>query len=320
MTGARRGTAAARAVAVLGVLGSTVLALLVAAVVAAPAADAASYRYWTYWWGQPGATSWTFAQLGPASDRPKDGAVIGWRFAVTAENGGKKSPRASLPFASLCPQLTSAPDGQKRVAVVVDYGSTSDAPPGERPPGGGTVRVECVTAASNANAVTVLTTAGVSLRVGGDGLVCGIDGYPRSECAAVVADPTPSPTRSSAKPTPKPTTARPTTSSAAPGATAGGPSTPTGPTDVASSTSAAGATTSSAAASSAAPSSTETTSAGAEPGDGATEEPLPVSSGAPVASGTEAAAGGSALGPIAGAALVALVGAGAWWTARGRRS
>jgi hypothetical protein len=77
---------------------------------------------------------------------------------------------------------------------------------------------------------------------------------------------------------------------------------------------------SSAAASSAAPSSTETTTAGAEPGDGATEEPLPVSSGAPVASGTEAAAGGSALGPIAGAALVALVGAGAWWTARGRRS
>lgn len=320
MTVARRGTATARAVAVLGVLGSTLLALLVAAVVTAPAAEAASYRYWTYWWGQPGATSWTFAQLGPASDRPKDGAVIGWRFAVTTESGGKKSPRAALPFASLCPQLTSAPDGQKRVAVVVDYGSTSDAPPGERPPGGGTVRVECVTAASNANAVTVLTTAGVSLRVGANGLVCGIDGYPRSECAAIVADPTPTPTRTSAKPSPKPTTARPATTSAAPGATAGGSSASTDPTGAASSTPAAGATTSSAAATSPPTSSTPTSGTSTEPADGASEEPLPVSSGAPVASGTESSAGGSPLGPIAGAALVALVGAGAWWTARGRRS
>ncbi len=325
MTAARRGTGAARAAAVLGVLGSTLLALLLAAVVAAPAADAASYRYWTYWWGQPGATSWTFAQLGPASDRPKDGSVIGWRFAVTTESGGKKAPRASLPFAALCPQLTSAPDGQKRVAVVVDYGTATDAPPGERPPGGGTVRVECVTAPSNANAVTVLTTAGVSLRVGSNGLVCGIDGYPRGECAAVVADPTPSPTRSSAKPTPKPTTARPATTSAAPGATGAGPSASTGPTSSASGTPAAGATTSGAAASgeatsSTSPSSTPLSSTSPSSTDDATEDPLPVSSGAPVASGTESPTGGSPLGPIAGAALVALVGAGAWWTARGRRS
>ncbi|MFC6238840.1 SCO2322 family protein [Longivirga aurantiaca] len=316
MTAARRGTATARAVAVLGVLGSTLLALLVAAAVTAPAAEAASYRYWTYWWGQPGATSWTFAQLGPASDRPKDGAVIGWRFAVTTESGGKKSPRAALPFASLCPQLTSAPDGQKRVAVVVDYGSTSDAPPGEQPPGGGTVRVECVTAASNANAVTVLTTAGVSLRVGGNGLVCGIDGYPRTECAAVVADPTPTPTRTSAKPTPKPTTARPTSSSAEPATTAEVPAAPAGGTPT---TPAGETTTPGASASSASASSTSAAPTAQETADGS-EAPLPASSGAPVASGTEAPAGGSPLGPIAGAALVAVVGAGAWWTARGRRS
>lgn len=315
MTSARRRTATARAVAVLGVLGATLVALLASALLAAPAAEAASYRYWTYWWGQPGATSWTFAQLGPASDRPKDAAVIGWRYAVTTESGGRTAPRSSLPFATLCPSLTSTPDGQKRVAVVVDYGAPADAPPGERPPGGGTVRVECVTVAANANAVTVLTTAGVSLRVGGNGLVCGIDGYPRRECAAIVADPTP--TRSSVTPSPRPTTARPTPSSAAPAATAEEPSGTTDPTGGASTPGRAGATPASASPSSP---TADPSDAADGPSHAASEAPLPVSSGKPLASGTEDGSSGSPAGPIAGAALVAVVGAGAWYTARGRRS
>ncbi|MGD9955063.1 MAG: SCO2322 family protein [Candidatus Nanopelagicales bacterium] len=309
MTSARRGTAAARAAAVLGVLGG----LLVALLVGAPSAEAASYRYWTYWWGQPGSTSWTFAQLGPASDRPQDGSVIGWRFAVTTEAGGKKAPRARLPFSALCPDLTTAAAGEKRVAVVVDYGSASDAPPGEKPPGGGTVRVECVTAPEKANASTVLTTAGVSLRFGSNGLVCGIDGYPRTECAAVVADPTPSPTRTSAKPTPKPTAASstpaPEPASTAPSATrsssaAGSSSAPPG---------SAAATTAGPTSSSAAPEATATE-------EQASEEPLPVSSGAPVAAGPDDAAASSPVAPLAGVALVLAIGAGAWWTARGRRA
>ena len=313
MTRARRGTAAARAAAVLGVLSG----LLLAVVAAAPAAEAASYRYWTYWWGQPGATSWTFAQLGPASDRPKDGAVIGWRFAVTTESGSKKAPRAQLPFAALCPSLTAAPDGQKRVAVVVDYGSASDAPPGERPPGGGTVRVECVTAPTAANASTVLTTAGVSLRFGDNGLVCGIDGYPRTECAAVVADPTPSPKPGSSTPKPKPT---PKPSSAAPSAEAGSaaPSTRTPSSAGATTTYSAPSTSSSAAAPTEAATSDAPEAAASD--DASSEAPLPVSSGAPVASGTEGGTRSTPLGPLAGAALVLAVGAGAWWTARGRRA
>lgn len=314
MTVARRRTAAARAAAVLGVLGSVLVPLLVAAVVAAPAAEAASYRYWTYWWGQPDATSWTFAQLGPASDRPKDASVIGWRFAVTTETGGKKSPRASLPFGSLCPTLAGspAPTGEKRVGVVIDYGSTADAPPGESPPGGGTARVECVTVAANATGVAVLNAAGVSLRFGDNGLVCGIDRYPRTECAAIVADPTPTPkpTPTSATPTPKPTTARPT-ASAVDGSSATAPA----------QTRAAGTT---AAASSTAPSETaaipDRSSSAPATSDETTEAPLPVSSGAPVASGTEGGGSSSPLAPVAGVALVAAVGAGAWWTARGRRA
>jgi hypothetical protein len=219
---------------------------------------------------------------------------------VTTEAGGKKTPRAQAAFGSLCPGMGPAASGEKRVAVVVDYGTTDDAPPGERPPGAGTVRVECVTVPADVKAVAVLNAAGVSLRWGSNGLVCGIDGYPRTECAAVVADPTPTPTRTSAKPTPKPTTARPSTTSAAPGAV--------DPT--------------SAAPSSAAPSSSSAapTPSAADPSAEETEAPLPVSSGAPVASGTEGGSGSSPAGPAVGLALVLALGAGAWWTARGRRA
>lgn len=318
MIAARRRTAAARAAGVLGVLGSMLLALLLAGVAAAPGAQAASYRYWTYWWGQPAATSWTFAQLGPASDRPKDGAVLGWRFAVATESGGRKAPRASLPFSSLCPALTSAPEGQKRVAVVVDYGSAADAPPGEAPPGAGTARVECVTVPSGANGVAVLGAAGVTLRFGDNGLVCGIDRYPRTECAAIVADPSPIPKPTSTKPRPSATgtTVRPT----APGADNGSvTSTQPAPSPSRSTETATASVT---------PSSTNatrparpTSSATASPTDSERiEAPLPVRSGTPVASGTEAGSGGSPLAPIAGAVLVAVVGVGAWLTSRRRQA
>jgi hypothetical protein len=39
-----------------------------------------------------------------------------------------------------------------------------------------------------------------------------------------------------------------------------------------------------------------------------------------VASGTEGSSGGSPVAPVVGAVLVAAVGLGAWWTARGRQA
>ena len=46
-------------------------------------AHAASYRFWGYY--QLTGSSWAFAQKGPADTTPKDGAVEGWRFAVSDE-------------------------------------------------------------------------------------------------------------------------------------------------------------------------------------------------------------------------------------------
>ncbi|MCA0328349.1 MAG: hypothetical protein LCI03_00435 [Actinobacteria bacterium] len=316
----RSGRTAAAAAVLPGVPAAALLVLVVlgallAAVVAAPAADATTYRYWTYWWGQPSG-GWSFASAGPGADRPKDQSVLGWRFAVTTEAGGRKQPRTSGSWSAHC--TDAAADGMVRVAVVVDYGTTGDAPPGERPPGGGTVRVECVTVPAGSNGYAVLKAAGVSVRARGDGLVCGIDGYPRTECAAAVADPKPAPTRTSASPKPTRTTGAGSAATTTPtpdrSSQAARPSSPAA--------SAASPTTASASASGAASQPVtggSPTSAAAPSSAGSDDEaPLPVSSGAPVGAAPQDP--GSPMGFGIGAVLLVLAGGAAWWSSRRRAS
>ncbi len=168
------------------------------AVWATPAAEAATaYRYWQYWKVTPGADSWSFAPVGPSS-RPADGSVEGWRFGVST-NGGDDPPRltASGLFSQIC-RGEQALEGQKRVAVVIDYGSTSDAPPGETPPGTPDTPVKaCVTAATSATGLDVLSKV-ATVRACSSGLIGGLNGYPSRECGDVVVQSQPSPT-------PKPT-------------------------------------------------------------------------------------------------------------------
>ena len=77
----------------------------------------------------------------------------------------------------------------KLVAVVLDYGTAADAPKGEKPPHG--VVAACVEIPKNGNGFDVLREADVTVRQDG-GLICGLNGYPRTECApAVTATPTP---------------------------------------------------------------------------------------------------------------------------------
>lgn len=142
-----------------------------------------AYRYWSYWWGQADG-GWTYASMGAPSTRPKDGAVEGWRFAISGDGpSSSRAPRTSANMAALCPDLTSAPSGQKRVAVVLDFGTASEAPSGETPP---PARVACVVVPTSANGVQVLAAA-TSIR-SKDGLVCALSGYPHDECANTVAD------------------------------------------------------------------------------------------------------------------------------------
>ena len=155
--------------------------LLLAGVVPVAAASAyadTGYRYWGYFhWAE--ADGWQFATKGPADYTPEDGSVEGWRFAL---NVGKtaREPRTDGNFSSICAD-TAAEDGQKRVAVVIDYGLPEDAPEGDEPPA---PRGACAVVPTDANGAQVLqAVADVRLE---KGLTCGIDGYPAGECAAEV--------------------------------------------------------------------------------------------------------------------------------------
>jgi hypothetical protein len=170
-----------------GAVVATVLAVLMGAVVVgawgAERADATSYRFWTYW---SGGSDWTFASQG-AARRPADGAVEGWRFAVSPATTSTIPPRHSPSFDSLCAG-TPTQAGKKRVGLVVDFGTAGDAPPGESP---AATITSCAVVPSDATGYDVLMTV-ATLRTD-QGLICGIDGYPARECGVVVSDPTPSP-------------------------------------------------------------------------------------------------------------------------------
>ena len=152
---------------------------------AAPA-QATSYRFWSYWLGGDG--DWSFSSQG-ASRRPADGTVDGWRFAISEASSSTIPPRHASSFRRICGS-TDAAVGSKRVGLVVDFGTTSDAPDGETP---GALISTCVVAPTDANGYEVLDLAGVQLRTD-SGLICGLNGYPATECGVVVADPAPSPT------------------------------------------------------------------------------------------------------------------------------
>ena len=162
---------------VLAALTAALLALVTAVVAAAPA-SAEAFRYWGYYAAD--GTAWTFAQAGPADTVPADGAVEGWRFAV-ADEASTRYPRATPDFETLCGAAT-AEDGQKRVGVVIDYGTTDDAPDADTTPA---ARGACAVVDTDASGADVLAAV-AELRLGDGGFVCGIDGYPTQGCGDAV--------------------------------------------------------------------------------------------------------------------------------------
>jgi len=168
--------------AALGLVG---LAACVAVATLPGRANAASaYRYWAYYVAHGG--SWQYSQRGPATEYPVDGEVQGWRFAVQADAANGLLPRAAPDFATLCAAMP-AKTGEQRVGVVIDFGLPADSPAHESPPAG--VVPGCVYLPDGGTGADVVEAAAtVRLGTGSDaGLVCGIDGYPKTECATAVA-------------------------------------------------------------------------------------------------------------------------------------
>jgi hypothetical protein len=196
-------------------LGLAALAGYAAVVITVPgqARAATAYRYWAYYVAH--GTSWQYSQRGPASEYPVDGEVQGWRFAVQADAANGLLPRAAPDFATLCAS-TPAKTGELRVGVVIDFGLATDAPDHEKPPAA--VVPGCVYVHDGDTGADVLQAAtAVRIGTGSDaGLVCGIDGYPKTECAVAVAAHSAAPSTQA----PAPTTPRVTPSTHPPATTA----------------------------------------------------------------------------------------------------
>ena len=164
-------------------LRAAVILILVtmAGCLAAAPAQAAAYRSWVYWHLEKGG--WVFAKTGSAQVVPADGSVEGWRFAVTSESAPRK-PRATQTFDALCAS-TPVKAGSKRVGLVIDYGRPADGASGAQPPA---PRATCVAVPEKANGSDVLAAA-ATLRLD-KAAICGIDGWPATDCFPIV-DPVP---------------------------------------------------------------------------------------------------------------------------------
>lgn len=163
--------------------------LLAPALLPSAAQAETTYRYWSYW---VGGDTWTYSARGSGFRVPPDAGVEGYRFVVSPQDGSQAAPPATASsYDVLCPGQPPPPTGQKRVALVLDYGPAGIAPVGETPPA---TSVQCLTAPEAATGLQVLQQV-AQLRFHSSGLICGIAGFPATECpgqSARTASPKPS--------------------------------------------------------------------------------------------------------------------------------
>lgn len=177
------------------VLRALIAALLIGSAAITPAFADDAYRYWSYWNADAGA--WQYAKFGPAMTKAKDGGVDGWRYGVGTLRSSTP-PSIAPDFNAICGNTVAGTD-QVRVAVVIDFGTGTDAP---------APRSACAVVAAGLTRASALTAV-APLRLN-QGFVCGIDNYPQTGCsenaAAPTTTPTATPTARSAATSAKPTT------------------------------------------------------------------------------------------------------------------
>ncbi|WP_409000299.1 SCO2322 family protein [Streptomyces europaeiscabiei] len=163
---------------------SGILLLLLLGSVGAGQAHAAAYRYWSFW--DRDGSAWTYATQGPSTARPSDGDVQGFRFAVNRDSADAAQPRGAADFAAICGE-TAARGGEKRVALVVDFGTAADAPAGETPPA---ARTACARVPDDASTAEALASVAKPLRYDTNAMLCAIAGYPGKGCGEAVGSDT----------------------------------------------------------------------------------------------------------------------------------
>ncbi len=162
------------------------IALLLATTFAiSPTASAAEkgWRYWGYYQAAPGASKWTPSFTGPYVDI-KDGSVEGWSFVFDSDDIPSAPPSIKPNFAAICGKVKADKD-TKRIGLVIEFGSQSYAPKGEKIQKPITT---CVRTAKTSQGVDVLDMV-VKIRAAKSGLICGLNGYPKKECGVQIPTP-----------------------------------------------------------------------------------------------------------------------------------
>ncbi|MFI9780067.1 SCO2322 family protein [Streptomyces sp. NPDC051956] len=162
----------------LAVLISGVLCALIAG---AGQAQATGYRYWSFW--DRDGSAWVYASQGPSTARPSDGDVQGFRFSVSEDSQDSAKPRGAASFDAICAD-TPAKGSEKRVALVLDFGTAQDAPSGETPP---KPRTACARVADDATSAEALAAVAKPLRYNNQALLCSIAGFPKTGCGEQVS-------------------------------------------------------------------------------------------------------------------------------------
>jgi len=153
--------------------------------VSAPAHAKGYFRSWTYF--QVADGQYVVSQKGLAGTTPADGSIEAYRYAAPADFHKPNLPRIDLTevtFDTICGD-TEAADGQKRAAVIVDFGVEADAD-GQAIPD---PMAACAQVPTEATGLQVLdAVSDVRTKTSSFGpLLCGIDGYPAKGCADVVS-------------------------------------------------------------------------------------------------------------------------------------
>jgi len=141
------------------------------------------WRYWGYFQTAPNKTAWTAAMTGPTVDIA-DGAVEGWSFVFSSDDIPSLAPRVKPSFKSIC-SGTKADSDTKRIAVVIDFGSPTWAPKGEKIP---KTITRCVRTAKTSQGIDVLGQI-IKVRAESSGLICGLNGFPAKECGVEIKTP-----------------------------------------------------------------------------------------------------------------------------------
>ncbi len=165
----------------VGAVLTLVLVALTLGGTAGTAHAADSYRYWSYFHVAGGR--FVFAKTGPGDYTPAADAIEGYRYGTSTSAKGL-APRADLgvyTIGTICAGVKPGP-GQKRVGVLIDYGTAADAGSGQTPP---KPRAACAVVPVDANGQQVLAKVAAT-RV--KGFLCGVDGYPVSTCSVTVKD------------------------------------------------------------------------------------------------------------------------------------